>query len=260
MSDSRPDSVDPPLAEVPLPHHSRRRMQRSLRVAVLLAVLYFVVAYLAVPAIWQHLERHHPALDQAPTLTHTKVGIPGDPLNIAFVGSQELLTKAMLAGNWNPADPLTLKSSLRIAGDTVLHRPYNDAPVSNLYLWNRKEDLAFEQPIGNDPSRRNHVRFWKADQLDAEGRPLWMGAATLDASVGFSHTTGEITHHISPDVDAERDKLLRDLQNVSAIATVEWIDSFQPKLEGHNGGGDPYHTDGRLAVGTLVEVQAPIAP
>lgn len=225
-----------------------------MRALGLLLLLYVVVAYLVAPSAWRHVERRHPALDLAPTITHTKVGIPGDPVNIAFVGSEEQLTKAMLAAGWNPADRLTLKSSLRIAGDSVLHRPYNDAPVSNLYLWGRKEDLAFEQPIGNDPRRRHHVRFWKSDKLDDQGRPLWMGAATLDTKVGLSHTTGEITHHISPDVDAERDKLLADLQTAGRIASVDWIDNFQPQHEGRNGGGDPYHTDGRLAVGTLAAV------
>ncbi len=26
---------------------------------------------------------------------------------------------------------------------------------------------------------------------------------------------------------------------------------FQERLEGHNGGGDPYNTDGRLAIGVV---------
>ncbi|HTQ40891.1 MAG TPA: LssY C-terminal domain-containing protein [Pirellulales bacterium] len=245
------EPIDSPPQQPVQFRSNRRRLERGLRAIVLLAGLYVIVAYVAVPTAWQHVERKHPALDQAPTITHTKIGIPGDPLNIALVGTEEQVTKAMLAADWNPADPLTLKSSLRIAGDTVLHRPYNDAPVSNLYVWNRKEDLAFELPIGNDPRRRNHVRFWKSDKLDDQGRPLWLGAATLDTKVGFSHTTGEITHHISPDVDTERDKLLDDLQKAGAIASVDYVDNFQPKLDGHNGGGDPYHTDGRLAVGTL---------
>jgi hypothetical protein len=251
------ESSDTPASQPVVFRPRRRLLERGLRVIVLLAGLYVIVAYVAVPAAWQHVEHRHPALEDAPTITHTKIGIPGDPLNIALIGTEAQITKAMLAADWNPADPLTLKSSLRIAGDTVLHRPYNDAPVSNLYVWNRKEDLAFEQPIGNDPRRRNHVRFWKSDKLDDQGQPLWLGAATLDTKVGFSHTTGEITHHISPDVDTERDKLVGDLQKAGVIASADYVDNFQPKLEGHNGGGDPYHTDGKLAVGTLVSSSPP---
>ena len=41
--------------------------------------------------------------------------------------------------------------------------------------------------------------------------PLWIGAATFDRSVGFSHRTGQVTHHIAPDIDRERDTLMADL-------------------------------------------------
>ncbi|HZZ26489.1 MAG TPA: LssY C-terminal domain-containing protein [Pirellulales bacterium] len=66
---------------------------------------------------------------------------------------------------------------------------------------------------------------------------MWLGVATLDTSVGFCQTTGEITHHISSNVDAERDKLLNDLQTAGEISSVDWIDNFQPQHEGRNGGG-----------------------
>ena len=38
-----------------------------------------------------------------------------------------------------------------------------------------------------------------------------MGAATFDRGVGLSRYTRQVTHHIAPDVDAERDTLLADL-------------------------------------------------
>jgi hypothetical protein len=123
--------------------------------------------------------------------------------------------------------------------------------VSNLYLWGRKEDLAFEQPVGDDPERRHHVRFWRSGEVDETDRPLWIGAATYDMGVGFSHTTGQITHHIAPDVDAERDKLIDDLRRAGQLRQVVWIEHFHQVLRGYNGGGDPYHTDGRLAVGVI---------
>jgi hypothetical protein len=132
----------------------------------------------------------------------------------------------------------------------VVHRPYDTAPVSNLYYWDHKQDLAFEQMIGGDPRRRHHVRFWKSADLDDQGRPLWVGAATLDTRAGISHRTGQITHHIDAAIDQERDLLLAQL-NANFTASVEWIDPFQPRLRGRNGGGDLYYTDGRLAIVTL---------
>jgi hypothetical protein len=186
-----------------------------------------------------------------PRVSQTHDGIPGDPINLAIIGPEESLTKAMIVGGWDAADAITLLSSLRIAGDTVLRRPDVNAPVSNLYVWDQKQALAFEQPVGHSPRQRHHVRFWRSEWLDAQGRPLWLGAATYDTRVGFSHTTGQITHHISSNVDADRDKVLEDLRRVGAIAELTWWNDFQHQLKGRNGGGDPYHTDGRLPIVVL---------
>lgn len=221
------------------------------RVCLVLLLVWAVVAYIILPLGWRVAMRRHPALTNAPTRTHTTSGIPGDPVNLGLIGTEVELHKGILAAGWFPADPLTLKTSLRIAADTVLRREYTDAPVSSLYLFGRKEDFAFEQPFGDDPRRRHHVRFWRSPKVDADGRPLWFGAATFDQRVGLSHTTGEITHHIAPDIDAERDKLLADLKAAGALADESWIDGFQPELSGKNGGGDPWKTDGRLGVGVL---------
>ena len=141
----------------------------------------------------------------------TAQGIPGDPLNVGLIGTRKELISAMLDAGWDPADPTTLKSSLGIAGSVLLRRPYRDAPVSNLFVFGRRQDLAFEKPVGRSASHRHHVRFWRAPELGQDGVPLWIGAVTYDRSVGLSHRTGQITHHIAPDIDAERDGLITDL-------------------------------------------------
>jgi hypothetical protein len=240
-----------PWSLSPSPRH-RPKLVRSGLALMVVAALYAISVYLVIPTLWRTEIARHPALSGTPRITHTAAGIHGDPLNIALVATEAELVKAMLAAGWHPADPITLESSLRIATSTVFHRPYADAPVSNLYLWGRKEDLAFEQPVGDDPERRHHVRFWRSSAVDETGRPLWIGAATYDMRVGFSHTTGQITHHIAPEVDAERDKLLNDLRRAGRLSRVLWIERFHQVLSGYNGGGDPYDTDGRLAVGVIV--------
>lgn len=70
-------------------------------------------------------------------------------------------------------------------------------------------------------------------------------------SVGLSHTTGQITHHISPDIDLERDHVIDSLLRAGALSETYWVADFHKTLTGKNGGGDPYHTDGRLEVGVL---------
>jgi hypothetical protein len=193
----------------------------------------------------------HPALRDAPQVTSTARGRPGDPVNVAFVGSDEELHRAMAASGWYPADPITLKTSLRLAADVLERKPYADAPVSDLYLWGRKQDVAFEQPVGSSPKQRHHVRFWRSAEVDENGEPLWLGAATYDTRVELSRTTGGITHRISPDVDSERNKLLKDAETAGDLGALYWIDGFHEAHEGRNGGGDPYYTDGRLAVGVI---------
>jgi hypothetical protein len=217
---------------------------------LLITFVWAVAAYIIVPKLWVLHFRRHPFLAQSARLTQTGDGHPGDPINIALVGSEAEIVRGMTAAGWFPADPITLASSVRIAADTVLRRPDDDAPVSNLFLFGRKQDLAFEQPLKGGPGRRHHVRFWQWDEL-YEGRAGWFGAATFDAHVGLSHTTGQVTHHIAPDVDAERDRLVTELQQAGVAQSVEWKDGFHADLEGRNGGGDPWHTDGRLAIASL---------
>jgi hypothetical protein len=245
-----------------LPSRLRRRSRRR-RIAALIAfvlLLYLGATYLAMPALWKHYTRRHPSLRDVPGVTHTGSGIPADPLNVALIGTREEVLKLMLAAKWDPADPLTFRSCLRIAYATVLRRPYLDAPVSNLYLWGHKEDLAFEQPVGADPKRRHHVRFWESDKVDPDGRPVWMGAATFDRSVGFSHTTGQVTHHVAADIDTEREKLFTDLKGTGGLTEDYIVPGFHKVLRGRNGGGDPWHTDGHLYVGVIAAVLSPAGP
>jgi hypothetical protein len=215
-----------------------------------LIVAYLAIAYLVLPAFWARYEKLHPALDSVPGITETKDGIPGDPINVALIGSEGEVMGAMLAAGWYKAAALGLESDLAIAVDTVLSRPDVDAPVSSLYLFGRKEDLAFEQPVGDNPRHRHHVRFWKSDQVH-EGRPVWLGSAIYDQRVGFSRDTGQITHVTAADIDTERDKLFGDLEQSGQLRDVSAINDFHKVREGRNGGGDPWHTDGRLLLGNI---------
>jgi hypothetical protein len=240
-----------PDAKSPTPAPRRRLAKRLFLVLAGLVVLWLIVSYLLIPDLWLGYTRRHPTFDDVPRITHTKDGIHGDPLNVALIGTQGEVMKIMVAAHWYPADPLTLRSCLEIAEATVLQRPYKTAPVSNLYLYGRKEDLAFERPVGGDPRRRHHARFWKSETVDADGRPEWVGAAVYDEHVGFSETTGQITHVTGTDIDKERAKLFHDLTQTGNVAETYFIDGFHTILEGRNGGGDPWRTDGRLEVGVI---------
>jgi LssY C-terminus len=225
--------------------------------------MYVILAYLILPALWRHYE-NNPKLAASPKVTHTGEGIPGDPLNIGLVGTKAEVVKAMLLAGWYPVDPIKLKTSLGIAGSVLLKRPYPTAPVSNLYYFDRPQDLAFEQPVGSSASQRHHIRLWQSIDLDRNsGRPLWIGSATFDRSSGFSHLTGKITHHIAADIDAERNNTIGDLERVQQVVSLYQVTGIGATLQAYNGGGDRYYTDGemtiaQLSANNLSTIQAPI--
>ena len=226
---------------------TRRNRLWYFGIALWLLIAWAVAAYLLAPLVWKFYFRHHPSLDNFDRITHTADGHPGDPLNIAIVATEEQLIRAMMAVEWDPANSITFESSLRIVVDSVFRRPDDQAPVSSLYLFGRKQDLAFEQPVGHSPRQRHHVRFWRSTEME-DDRPLWFGAATFDQSVGLSHTTGEVTHHIGPDVDVERDRIADQLEKGNWVQEAYWENDFHQLRDGRNGGGDPWHTDGRLVI------------
>ena len=232
-------------------HHPHSRLEQCLLVALSVVVAYLALAYLALPALWNHYE-HQRRLADLPMVTRTAQGIPGDPINVGLIGDKLDVLCAMRAAGWYPADPVTLRSSIEIAGSVLLDRPYHDAPVSPLFYLGRHEDFACEKPAGGSADRRHHVRFWKVLDQGQEKRPVWLGDATFDRGVGVSHYTGAITHHISADIDAERSLLASDLEAAQMVDAKYQVTGVGVTLAGRNGGGDSYYTDGEVWILRLV--------
>ena len=224
--------------------------RRLWAVVGVVALVWAGLAYAALPLIWRHYE-HQRGLEGREMVTSTSQGIPGDPLNVGFVGSQSDVVCAFHAAGWAPADPVTLASSLKIVGSVVLDRPYPAAPVSALYLDGRREDLSFQRAAGRSADTRHHVRLWQALENGEEGRPVWLGAASFDRGVGFSRYTLQVTHHIDADIDAERDGLIAALTRAGVVDGVYEVTGVGQTLMGRNGGGDRYYTDGEIALARL---------
>jgi hypothetical protein len=233
------------------PPPDRSRLERFLLLSLAFVFAYTLAAYLLLPALWTHYE-HQKGLATLPMVTRTAQGIPGDPINVGLIGDNFDVLCAMQAAGWYPADPVTLRSSIEIAGSVLLDRPYREAPVSSLYYLGRREDLAFEKPDGESADRRHHVRFWKVLDQGEEKRPVWLGDATFDRSVGVSRYTGAITHHIDPDIDAERKLLATDLEAASVVDAKYQVTGVGLTMTGRNGGGDLYYTDGEVWILRLV--------
>ncbi|MBX3598497.1 MAG: LssY C-terminal domain-containing protein [Rhizobiaceae bacterium] len=231
---------------------SPARKRRRLRGIAYLVAVYAAAAYIVIPELWRVAERFLLA-QPGGMVTHTTAGIPGDPINIGIGGDKAQLITAFAKAGWDAADQLTLKTAVEIGLAVLFDRPYPDAPVSTLLFEGRPQDLAFEKPIGNSPDRRNHVRFWlTAQQVD--GKELWLGSASLDTGAGVSHDTGQITHHIGPDIDAERNLVVQQLEAAGLVQRVFEIPGRGATQNGRNGGGDRYFTDGVAKIVVLKDI------
>ena len=213
---------------------------------------YVAVAYLVLPAAWKHHE-HQKGLESLPAVTRTAQGIPGDPINIGLIGAKEDVVCALYYVGWYPADPITFRTSLGIIGSVLLNRPYPDAPVSSLYYLGAKQALAFEKPEGASVDRRDHLRLWQVLESGDEERPVWLGAATFDRGIGLSRYTGAVTHHIAPNVDLERQQVTGDLNSARMVEAIYQVSGIGPTINGRNGEGDFYFTDGDIWISRLVK-------
>jgi hypothetical protein len=182
-----------------------------------------------------------------------RYGQPGDPVNVECIGTGGQIGAAFAAAGWYRADEIDLVTSMRISVDSMLGRKYTTAPVSNLYLFGHKEDLVFERP-GPNVRQRDHIRFWRTSRSHTDGRPIWVGSGTQDTKVELSKTTHLPTHRISPDLDAERSLVVSELAQTGYLVAVGTRPGFGKETHGYNGGGDPYSTDGQVAVLILADV------
>lgn len=223
---------------------------RKSHYIVLVSAAWLLFAYLLLPIFWIERDRGVD-LNPADYVTRTTDDIPGDPINVGLVGTKEDVIRAFAAANWQAADAITLASSVEIGVSVLFDHPDPDAPVSSLFYLGRRQDVAFEKPDGDSADKRHHVRLWQTPQAGANGASLWLGSASFDAGVGLSHTTGQITHHIAPDVDAERNGLMAELQKAGWIASTSERPGVGATQDGRNGGGDRYFTDGKVLVGNL---------
>lgn len=225
--------------------------------ALLVGTVKFLTHEVA-PRLLAHYERF-PALASVPKRTENDKHVAADPVNVAFVGTAAEVTTAMTAAGWRIPDSLSRASDIAIARSVLENRPDSTAPVSSLYLFGRKQDLAFEQEVGQSARHRHHARLWLASAVQFEGRPVWIGGATYDASAGISHRSLRPTHHIAPDIDEEREGLEAVLARRGELSETFRVTGVGVRVDAKNADGDRYDTDGELRVMVVSPNNAPHA-
>jgi hypothetical protein len=205
-------------------------------VALALFITYVAMAYVIIPVLFRVFRLFYNPV-HLPLYCTTPDGFASDPINIALVGSRPDVITAMAAAGWVQADAKTMVNLLRQVVFGALSRSYPHAPVSTLYLFGRKQDLAFEKEIAGSRGYRHHVRFWAADTSLAKEfgsherfwqrfhrtnrrRPnaqFWVGAASKDVGFAPIRHNAQLTHMIDPNTDSERHLILKDLKRAQKL-------------------------------------------
>lgn len=182
-------------------------------------------------------------LEGAPQRVSSKDGKPGDPLNLVFIGSEDEIQQAFKKAGWVEPQKATGQSVWQAARAIIGDIGYEKAPVSDLYLFGRREDLAFARML-NTVAKRHHLRLWRSSARTPGGQEIWLGAATHD--LGYDIHPGVISHAIEPDLDAERAKVRADLVWTGCVERDQLVTRSNPLREGLTATGATWKTDGRL--------------
>lgn len=228
-----------------------------LPLALAIFATYVLAAYLLIPAFIRLVRILFPP-EHLPLYCITPDGFASDPINIGLVGTKQELMAAMEAVGWYVADPKTIRTVIRQILSAVYGWSYPTAPMSNLYLFGRRQDIGFEIPAEGGFGSRRHVRFWATtyddskdlsvrsihwhnrESLYSNKKLLWVGAASRDVGLAPIRHNFQVTHMIHPDTDSERMVIVKQLQRADIAGNCKAI-----KL------GNPYRIANRALRGYL---------
>ena len=184
-------------------------------------------------------------LADAPKRAVNKMNRPGDPINLVFIGTAQEIEQAFTHAGWMEPKKKNQQSVWKTAQAVMNNDGYGAAPVSDLFLFGHKEDLAFEKTL-NTFNKRHHLRLWQAPGSAPDGRPIWLGAATHD--IGLDIHPGVVSHATDPNLDDERAQVGADLFLAGDVEAADLVAPPNPLSSGMTATGGAWHTDGRVIV------------
>ena len=238
-----------------------RRLPWILAVGVTYGIAAYIILPRAIRVGLKILQRK-----RVPSYTVTGDGLPGDPVNIALVGTLQQLRVAFASLGWSEADRLSLASSWGMIRAFVFNSPYPTAPFSTLYLFGRGQDIGFQKAIENSPRKRHHIRFWALNIARAQDtwgaadfwlnterpsdseRALWVGAGTRDTGLSLTRLSFQITHATDSDANEEREYIIGELRKNLSIEAEKAYQAGQGLPSEHV---NHYITDGEITLASL---------
>jgi hypothetical protein len=204
------------------------------------------VALTPVPAP-QLLSAIDPAdIGRLPVFSQKPDGSHQEPISLIFVGTLGDLKSAYVAAGWSVADPPSFTNLLHAMVSALANQPYPRAPVTPDFLDGKVQDVAFEKPEGAATIRRRHHSRWWVTGFTLAGSPICVGTASFDSHLELGSAIPLPTHHIEPDIDAERAYEVRSLASAKRAVYVGLVRVTRP-TGGTNAQGDRWFTDGLAA-------------
>jgi hypothetical protein len=174
----------------------------------------------------------------------------GDPLNLIVIGGLEDAFPALIRRGWSPTETTWRGSVMRMMTSAMSRERYPYAPISNLYLYGRPQDIAIQKARDNI-HQRNHLRLWRSP-MRYHGKLVWVGQISRDIGSRLTiHSPTFTTHKIDPDVDEAARALIEDLvysQGLRAIGFVGGVGPAPKDAPRENLTTDPYYTSGLRTV------------
>lgn len=192
-------------------------------------------------------EAFRAALEALPCCVTNKDGSKnGDPLNLVVVGGIDDAFPAFVRRSWRPTEQKWSGAITKMITSALKGEPYVNAPVSDLYLFGRAQDLALQKARDNI-HQRNHLRLWLSP-MRYHGKSVWVGQISRDIGVRLTiHSPTLTTHKVDPDVDEARTALAEDMaysQSLNKIGQVKGVGAAPRSAPRENLTTDPYFTDG----------------
>jgi hypothetical protein len=188
-----------------------------------------------------------------PAHSSTRSRRPSDVVNLAFIGSREQIEAAFQAAGWTYADSVSAWSVLREMRAFSSLNSYPHLPISNQWLAGKPADIRLQKSL-DSYQKRDHIRIWNENELAPD---LWAASAIHETGASWSIRTGRFIHHVDADIDAESDRVVRDLTLAGCVADVHRVQRPEKPETERNSSGDELWTDGDVEVLELTDCQAP---
>lgn len=172
------------------------------------------------------------------------IGTQVEPVSIILIAPDvATVVAAFTKAGWVEPAKADLPQLVQAALAAWTNSPDPVAPITPYFRDGKPNDLAFQKPDASDSlRRRHHLRLWRTGFRLTSGEDVFLATASFDDGLKWG-----LVHHISPDLDAERDTILGNLGDAGVLA-IQSVAKGRGPLSGRDEFDDPWFSDGRIVI------------